>query len=128
MGGKLGTLARPVVGRADALLLLREMYRPRQHGPVSATTDYFDPVIGIDDIRAAARRLELVADRTPVVASRLLDELMGAPISLKAESLQRTGSFKFRGAYNRIASIPAGERPRGVLAFSSGNHAQAVAL
>jgi threonine dehydratase len=69
-----------------------------------------------------------VADRTPVVRSRLLDELVGARVSLKAESLQRTGSFKFRGAYNRIASIPAAERQTGVLAFSSGNHAQAVAL
>jgi threo-3-hydroxy-L-aspartate ammonia-lyase len=85
-------------------------------------------VIGIEDIRAAARRLEGVADRTPVVRSRLLDELVGARVSLKAESLQRAGSFKFRGAYNRIASIPAAQRQTGVLAFSSGNHAQAVAL
>jgi threonine dehydratase len=78
-------------------------------------------VIGIEDIRAAARRLDGVADRTPVVMSRLLDELVGARVSLKAESLQRTG------AYNRIASITAAQRQTGV-AFSSGNHAQAVAL
>jgi threo-3-hydroxy-L-aspartate ammonia-lyase len=85
-------------------------------------------VIGIEDVRAAARRLEGVADRTPVVTSRLLDELVCARVFLKAESLQRTASFKFRGAYNRIATIPAAERQRGVVAFSSGNHAQAVAL
>jgi threo-3-hydroxy-L-aspartate ammonia-lyase len=86
------------------------------------------PVLGIDDVRAAARRLEGVAYRTPVLSSRALEELVGVRALLKAESLQRTGSFKFRGAYNRIVSIPREERGRGVLAFSSGNHAQAVAL
>jgi threonine dehydratase len=62
------------------------------------------------------------------MTSRSLDELVGGRIFLKAEALQRTGSFKFRGAYNKIASISARERSRGVLAFSSGNHAQAVAM
>jgi threonine dehydratase len=85
-------------------------------------------MIGIDDVRAAAQRVEGVAHRTPVMTSRSLDGLAGARILLKAEPLQRTGSFKFRGAYNKIASISAPERERGVLAFSSGNHAQAVAL
>ncbi len=85
-------------------------------------------MVGIDDVRAAAQRLRGVAHRTPVVASRTLDEWVGAHAVLKAELFQRTGSFKFRGAYNKIASIPAEERGRGVLAFSSGNHAQAVAL
>ena len=64
---------------------------------------------------------------TPVVRSSALDERLGAKALLKAESLQRTGSFKFRGAYNKIASVPVDTRRRGVLAFSSGNHAQAVA-
>jgi threo-3-hydroxy-L-aspartate ammonia-lyase len=85
-------------------------------------------VIGIDDVRDAARRLRGVAHRTPVITSRTLDQLVGGRLSLKAELLQRTGSFKFRGAYNKIASIPQRERENGVLAFSSGNHAQAVAL
>jgi threo-3-hydroxy-L-aspartate ammonia-lyase len=85
-------------------------------------------VIGIDEVRAAARRLEGVAHRTPVVTSRTLEQRAGVRALLKAESLQRTGSFKFRGAYNRIVSITPGTRERGVLAFSSGNHAQAVAL
>jgi threonine dehydratase len=85
-------------------------------------------VIGIEDLRAAARRLEGIADVTPVVSSPALDDQLGVSAVLKAESLQRTGSFKFRGAYNKIASVPADARRRGVLAFSSGNHAQAVAL
>jgi threonine dehydratase len=81
-----------------------------------------------DDVRAAARRLEGVAHRTPVFTSRTLDERAGAAVFLKAESLQRGGAFKFRGAYNTIAALPAEQRARGVVAYSSGNHAQAVAL
>jgi threo-3-hydroxy-L-aspartate ammonia-lyase len=72
--------------------------------------------------------LDGVAHRTPVATSRTLDELVGARVFVKAECMQRTGSFKFRGAYNKIASLPDAERSRGVVAFSSGNHAQAVAL
>src|ERR1051325_4054267 len=78
-------------------------------------------VITGEDVRAAARLLDGVAHRTPVVTSRTL----GAHVVLKAECLQRAGAFKFRGAYNKIASLPAGTP---VLAYSSGNHAQAVAL
>jgi threo-3-hydroxy-L-aspartate ammonia-lyase len=85
-------------------------------------------VIGLEDVQAAARRLDGVAHRTPVLRSRTLDERVGARVLLKAECLQRTGSFKFRGAYNRISSLSEEERGRGVAAFSSGNHAQAVAL
>jgi threonine dehydratase len=88
----------------------------------------FGRVVSIEDVRTAARRLEGVAYRTPVLRAHVLDERVGATMFLKAESLQRTGSFKFRGAYNKIASIPPATRNRGVLAFSSGNHAQAVAL
>jgi threonine dehydratase len=79
-------------------------------------------------VRDAAARLNGVAHRTPVLTSGTLDRRMGAHTMLKAEALQRTGSFKFRGAYNKIASISPAQRERGVVAFSSGNHAQAVAL
>jgi threonine dehydratase len=82
-------------------------------------------VIDANDVRAAARVLEGVAHRTPVVTSRTLDERAGATVVLKPECLQRGGAFKFRGAYNKIASLEPG---RDVLAYSSGNHAQAVAL
>ena len=77
---------------------------------------------------AAAVRLRGVAHRTPVVTSRTLDARVGARVFLKCENLQRMGAFKFRGAYNRIAQLDAAERARGVVAFSSGNHAQGVAL
>jgi len=80
------------------------------------------------DVEAAARRLEGVAHRTPVLTSRTLDEVLGAQAFLKAENLQRMGAFKFRGGYNAVNSLTDAQRARGVVAFSSGNHAQAVAL
>jgi threonine dehydratase len=79
------------------------------------------------DVDTAARRLAGVALRTPLIASPVLDAATGARVFLKAETLQRTGSFKFRGAYNRLSAIPADKRAGGVVAFSSGNHAQGVA-
>jgi threonine dehydratase len=79
------------------------------------------------DIDAAAARLKGVAVRTPLIASAVLDEATGARVFLKAETLQRTGSFKFRGAYNKMASIAPDRRAAGVVAYSSGNHAQGVA-
>lgn len=79
------------------------------------------------DIEAAAKRLSGVAVRTPLVNAPVLDETIGARVFLKAETLQRTGSFKFRGAYNKISSIPPSLREAGVVAYSSGNHAQGVA-
>jgi threo-3-hydroxy-L-aspartate ammonia-lyase len=85
-------------------------------------------MIGIEDVRVAAARLEGVAHRTPVLRSRTLDAWSGGRLLLKAENLQRMGAFKFRGAYNAIAALPDAERDRGVCTFSSGNHAQAVAL
>jgi threonine dehydratase len=85
-------------------------------------------MLGLDDVRAAARRLDGVAHRTPVVTSRTLDERAEAEVFLKPECLQRTGSFKFRGAYTKISSLQPDALARGVVAFSSGNHAQAVAL
>jgi threonine dehydratase len=84
--------------------------------------------VGIDDIRAAAARLAGVAHRTPVLTSHTLDARTGATVFLKAENYQRMGAFKFRGAYNRLAMLSDEEKARGVVAFSSGNHAQGVAL
>jgi threonine dehydratase len=78
-------------------------------------------------IEAAARRIAAVAVRTPLLESPLLNKELGGRLLLKAEMLQRTGSFKFRGAYNRISQLNVDERKRGVVAFSSGNHAQGVA-
>jgi len=80
------------------------------------------------DIEAAAARLEGVAHRTPVATSRQFDEVTGAQAYFKCENLQRMGAFKFRGAYNALSRLAPDERSRGVVAFSSGNHAQAVAL
>jgi threonine dehydratase len=87
-----------------------------------------DFAIGLEDIRQAARRIDGVANRTPVATSRTLDRLAGASIFLKCENLQRGGAFKFRGAYNRLVCLTGEQRTRGVVAFSSGNHAQGVAL
>ena len=87
-----------------------------------------EPSVSLDDIRAAANRLGDVAHRTPVVTSATLDSLVGGDVFAKAECFQRTGSFKIRGAYNAIASLSPSDRTRGVAAYSSGNHAQAVAL
>ena len=80
------------------------------------------------DIEAAARRLAGVAVETPLIESPALDERLGARVLVKPEILQRVGAFKFRGAYNRLVQLDAGQRRRGVAAFSSGNHAQGVAL
>ncbi|WP_433873469.1 threo-3-hydroxy-L-aspartate ammonia-lyase [Saccharopolyspora sp. CA-218241] len=81
-----------------------------------------------DDVRAAAARLDGVAHRTPVLTSRSLDERAGARVFLKCENLQRVGAFKFRGAYHALSRLDPDQRRRGVVAYSSGNHAQAVAL
>jgi threonine dehydratase len=81
-----------------------------------------------EDVRAAARRLAGVALETPLIRSPALDERVGAPVMIKAETLQRVGAFKFRGAYNRLSQLPPEAREAGVVAFSSGNHAQGVAL
>ena len=86
------------------------------------------PLIELNDVQAAAARLAGIAHRTPVITSRTLDGMSGGSVFLKAECFQRGGAFKFRGAYNKIASLPDDVRARGVLAFSSGNHAQAVAI
>ena len=84
--------------------------------------------VTLADVRAAAGRLRGVAHRTPVVTSRTLDARTGAEVFLKCENFQRMGAFKFRGAYNCIERIPPARRAAGVVTFSSGNHAQGVAL
>ena len=86
------------------------------------------PVIELEDVELAAERLRGVAHRTPVLTSRTLDERVGARAHLKAECFQRGGAFKFRGAYNKISSLAEDALQRGVIAYSSGNHAQAVAI
>jgi threo-3-hydroxy-L-aspartate ammonia-lyase len=85
-------------------------------------------VIDLDDVRRAAARIEGVAHHTPAITSRTLDERTGAKVVLKPENLQRIGAFKFRGAYNTVASLDPEARARGVVTASSGNHAQALAL
>ena len=84
--------------------------------------------VSYDDVAAAAVRIEGAAHRTPVLTSTIADAMTGARLFFKPENLQRMGAFKFRGAYNAIAKLGVDERRRGVLAFSSGNHAQAIAL
>ncbi len=103
---------------------LRAARRWRYRRGMNAVTKTLPTAADVDE---AARRLAGVALRTPLVNSPVLDAATGARVFLKAETLQRTGSFKFRGAYNKISSIPAAQRPRGVTAYSSGNHAQGVA-
>jgi threonine dehydratase len=85
-------------------------------------------MLTFDDILQARERIRGVAHRTPVLTSRQFNELAGCEVFFKAENLQRAGAFKFRGAYNKIASLDDDERKKGILAYSSGNHAQAVAL
>ncbi len=80
------------------------------------------------DVSAAAARLAGIVNYTPVLTSRTLDEATGSHVFVKCENLQRAGAFKFRGAYNAIAKLSPADRARGILTFSSGNHAQAVAL
>jgi threonine dehydratase len=84
--------------------------------------------VGLDDIRAAAARIRGYVHRTPLLASQSLSERIGAEVRLKCENLQRAGSFKARGAMNALLQLSEDERRRGVVAFSSGNHAQGVAL
>ncbi|WP_248965028.1 pyridoxal-phosphate dependent enzyme [Sphaerisporangium perillae] len=84
--------------------------------------------VTLDDVHDAAARLKGVAHRTPVLRSRTLDALVGAEVFLKCENFQRIGAFKFRGAYNAVSRLSPAQLSRGIAAYSSGNHAQAVAL
>jgi len=85
-------------------------------------------MVSLDDVRTAAVRVKGVTVRTPLLRSDALDAICGGTVWLKPECLQRTGSFKIRGAYNRLAALAPAERAGGVVAYSSGNHAQGVAL
>jgi threo-3-hydroxy-L-aspartate ammonia-lyase len=91
-------------------------------------TETTAPAVTYADVEAAARRIAGYAHVTPVITSRTLNDQVGAELYLKCENLQRAGAFKFRGAFNRLSVLTPEERRRGVVAFSSGNHAQAVAL
>src|SRR5436190_19736283 len=84
--------------------------------------------VRFEDVQSAAARLAGIAHVTPVVTSRTLDARVGAQVFLKCENHQRIGAFKFRGAYNAVSRLGEEERRRGVITYSSGNHAQAVAL
>ncbi|MEM6762333.1 MAG: threonine/serine dehydratase [Pseudomonadota bacterium] len=94
---------------------------------MSVGADLMKPPISFADVEAAAARINGAAIRTPIVRSPLLDAITGATVLMKAECLQRTGSFKFRGAYNRLAAMDDATRRQGIVAASSGNHAQGVA-
>jgi threonine dehydratase len=91
-------------------------------------TDRLALPVTLDDVEAASRLLRGVIRRTPVVRSRVLSDRLGGPVHLKCENLQRTGSFKIRGAYTRMSRLSDEEKARGVVAASAGNHAQGVAL
>ena len=94
---------------------------------MTLTTKNLQPVT-FHDVENAAKRLDGVAHSTPVMTSRTLNELTGNDLFLKCENFQRMGAFKFRGAYNAMSQLSSAEKSRGVLSYSSGNHAQAVAL
>ncbi|MCK7516741.1 MAG: pyridoxal-phosphate dependent enzyme [Ignavibacteriales bacterium] len=81
-----------------------------------------------DEIKDARKRLNGIAHHTPVITSATLNKLVNADVFLKCENFQRAGAFKFRGAYNAISKLTDNEKQKGVITYSSGNHAQAVAL
>jgi len=95
---------------------------------VSAKAGSAPLAVSYDDVASAAQRLEGQCHRTPVVTSYTVDERVGARVFFKCENLQRAGAFKFRGAYNALTRLAPEQKRRGVVAYSSGNHAQAVAL
>src|SRR5687768_6695984 len=116
--------SHPSVPNCPALNLnnRQEFILPRVSSPnVNATID-------LADIRSAAARIQPYVHRTPLLASRSLSERLGVEVRLKCENLQRAGSFKIRGAMNALLQVDEARRSRGVVAFSSGNHAQGVAL
>ncbi len=92
-----------------------------------ASSDLAVRIPTVADVEAAARRIAGQAVLTPLIESPALNARIGGRLLIKAEPLQRTGSFKFRGAYNRLSQLNAEQRKRGVVAYSSGNHAQGVA-
>lgn len=115
------------IGRAARQAIAHPGTRGRRGTPLSGQGPAA-PAVTAADVRAAAARLARVVHRTPVMTSRALDRACGTQVFLKCENLQRIGAFKLRGAYNFIAQLTPEERQRGVTTFSSGNHAQGVAL
>jgi pimeloyl-ACP methyl ester carboxylesterase len=109
--------------RARPCAVSRRAGKPARHSPVPGAL----PVTSLAMIEAAAERLAGRARRTPLLGSPFLDEIAGRRVLVKPECLQHTGSFKFRGAWSAISALPDAQRARGVLAYSSGNHAQGVA-
>lgn len=95
-------------------------------GTVTDTTA--SPIPTLADIEAARETIAGVARVTPMETSKFLEGLLGSPVHLKCENLQRTGAYKVRGAYNRLSTLSAAEREAGVVAASAGNHAQGVAF
>src|SRR3989337_332004 len=106
----------------------RKMCRNFSLSILAIFSTFFTPMITYHDIEAAYNVVRPVVYKTPLLHSHALDERTGNEAFFKAENLQRIGAFKIRGAYNKIASLTAEERARGVVAHSSGNHAQGVAL
>lgn len=96
--------------------------------PADPPTATGDLLVDYDDVASARARLDGVVHRTPVLTSRTVDEQVQASVFFKCENLQRTGAFKIRGGYNALSQLPPAQKERGVLTYSSGNHAQAVAL
>src|SRR5206468_6060087 len=96
--------------------------------PLLAEPEVLLELVGVEEIQSAAELLQGVIRYTPMESSRPLNLMVGGPVYLKCENLQRTGSFKIRGAYTRIARLTDAERAHGVVAASAGNHAQGVAL
>jgi threonine dehydratase len=94
----------------------------------SAPTQLTDLPVSFQDVEVAALNLQGVAHQTPIITSRTVDEQTGSQVFFKCENFQRTGSFKFRGAYNALKQLPAQQQQRGVITYSSGNHAQGIAL
>ncbi|MCK5342486.1 MAG: pyridoxal-phosphate dependent enzyme, partial [Candidatus Heimdallarchaeota archaeon] len=85
-------------------------------------------MVSYEDVLAAAKRIENVANHTPVLTSRTLNQMANGLVFLKCENLQRVGAFKFRGAYNTLSQLSDAQMKQGVITHSSGNHAQAIAL
>jgi threonine dehydratase len=123
-----GNTGQPDTDRAAAAAAAAADSAADSAADTAADTAAADGGLSLDRIRAAAARLSGVAHRTPLLTSAGLDRRCGGTIVLKAEPFQRSGSFKFRGAYNRLSQLDADERARGVVAYSSGNHGGAVAL
>src|SRR2546430_16095407 len=98
------------------------------NSPMPPLASPLRPPVSFDDVAAAHERIRAQAKRTPVLSSSTVHALTGARVFFKCENFQRMGAFKFRGAYNALAQLSPEEKRRGAIAFSSGNHAQAVAL